>query len=559
MQRHLYSKMSNAKHILPLLLLSVAAVCLTAQPNSTASRQDSLKGSVGPERDWWNILHYDLVLELDQTTRTIAGYNTITYEVSSPKPHPAKMQIDLQGPLHIDSIQSGKLSLSFTREGNVWWVQVPPEQGKEHRITIYYSGTPKTSYNPPYDGGVSWVKDSLDRPWISVSCQMVGGSVWYPCKDHYSEEPERGASLTLIVDDSLQVVGNGRLTAREKRPAGKTVHTWAVVNPINNYGLTFYIGHYTELTDTYAGEKGDLDMSYWVLDYNRQKAISHMIPEVNKTMRAFEKWWGPYPFYEDGFKMVESSYIGMEHQSAVAYGNQFKKGRFRFNNLTALDLETDRLIVHEMAHEWFGNNLTMSDIADRWVQEGFAAYGEELFIEEILGREAGRQFFITRHQKRVKNEQPLISAYGIFQDAGPDMYYKSWAIVHSLREMVNDDEKFRQYLRGLNQTFYHQTLYSRQLEAYTSTFFGRDFGPFFDQYLRHATLPVLEYRIEGNKLQYRLQAAVRDLAIPVKLLAAAPFWLEATTNWQETKLPELLPGQTLTVDPNLLLELRRLD
>jgi aminopeptidase N len=545
------------KKQLILLLLSLPTIISTAQDAFKPVGQDSLKGTITKERVWWDVQHYDISLDIDFDKRRIVGKNTIDFRVIQ-NPHSQFMQIDLQEPLSIDSIKTGEAKLQFKRYGAAYIIDVSKLSEEIGKLDIYYSGTPKESKNPPYDGGFVWAKDSLNREWISVTCQMVGGSIWYPCKDHYSEEPDRGASLTISINDSLGVlIGNGRLKSR-RSTNGKTEYTWAVTNPINNYGISFYIGKYVNINEVYQGEKGELDLNFWVLDYNRNKAISHLIPETIKTIKVFEKWFGPYPFYEDGLKMVESSYIGMEHQSAVAYGNKFKKGRFSFKNLTELDLQTDRLIVHELAHEWFGNNITMSDIADRWVQEGFAAYGEELFIEELLGREAGLDFYLTRLPNKIKNKYPLISDYGVFKDAGPDMYFKGWAIIHMLREIINDDAIFQGFIRAINQKFYHQTIYSQQLEEFCSNYFKRDFSKYFDQYLRFPSIPIFEYILTDNKLKFRLVADVKNLEIPIKLNSPNK-WINATTGWQEIKLKVNEMLKPLSVDANFLIDVRRVD
>ena len=544
-----------------LKIVSVSALLFitlfsVAQHKFEITSPDSLKGSITSERAWWDVLHYDITLDIDFESHSIQGKNTIRFKVLPERSTPY-MQIDLQAPLNIDSMLMDGKKLAFERLGAAYMALVPDQTTDQNTIDIYYSGTPKESTNAPYDGGFVWTKDSLNRDWISVACQLVGGSIWYPCKDHYSEEPDEGASVTLSINDSLGVViGNGRLM-KESKLEDKTTYTWAVSSPINNYGISFYIGHYVNLHQEYAGTAGPLDLDFWVLDYNRDKAISHLIPESIKTLKAFEKWLGPFPFYEDGFKMVESSYIGMEHQSAIAYGNKFKKGRFSFKNLTALDMQTDRLIVHELAHEWFGNNITMSDMADRWVQEGFAAYGEELFIEDQLGRDAGREFFVTRLPNKIKNTQPLISEYGVFKDAGRDMYFKGWAIIHMLREMVNDDAKFQAYLHALNKEFYHKTIYSRDLEQFSSRYFETDLGPYFDQYLRYPEVPVLEYRIEKKKISYRLVADV-SLEMPIRL-SEPDEWVNASSEWKSFKLKSSTSLESLIIDPNFLLEAKKVD
>lgn len=541
-----------------ILILTHEVTISMAQDAFRPIRQDSLKGTITKERLWWDVQRYDICLEIDFINKKIVGKNTIDYRVVQ-ESHSEFMQIDLQEPLSIDSIKAGETKLPCKRFGATYIVGAPKPNEEKGQVVIYYSGNPKESINPPYDGGFIWSKDSLGHDWISVACQMVGGSVWYPCKDHYSEEPDQGASLTISINDSLGVVvGNGRLKSRRNRPDGKKEYTWSVSAPINNYGISFYIGNYVNISKEYEGKKGQLDLDFWVLDYNHDKAVRHLIPEAMKTLKVFEKWFGPFPFYEDGFKMVESSYIGMEHQSAVAYGNKFKMGRFSFKNLTALDLQTDRLIVHELAHEWFGNNITMSDLADRWVQEGFAAYGEELFIEELLGRNVGRYFFLNRIPNKIKHNYPLVSEHGVFKDAGPDMYFKGWAIIHMLREIINDDIEFQSFLQNLNQKFYHQTIYSWQLEAFCSIFFKKDFSKYFNQYLRFPTVPILEYSIKGNKLKYRLIADVAGLEIPIKL-TSPEIWITATTQWTEIKLKKREMLKPLSVDPNFLLDVKSVD
>lgn len=549
--------MTTAKALITLLLTSPTVISM-AQDSFKPIRQDSLKGTITKERLWWDVQHYDIRIEIDFEKRKIVGKNTIDFNVVQ-KPHSQFMQIDLQEPLSIDSIKVGEIKLQFKRYGAAYIIDAPELSEEKGKLDIYYSGTPKESISPPFDGGLVWAKDSLNREWISVACQLVGGSIWYPCKDHYSEEPERGASLTISLNDSLGVaIGNGRLKSQKTSSNNNIEYTWAVTNPINNYGISFYIGNYVNIHEIYQGEKGRLDLDFWILDYNRNKAIRHLIPETIKTIKTFEKWFGPYPFYEDGLKMVESSYIGMEHQSAIAYGNKFKKGRFSFKNLTDLDLQTDRLIVHELAHEWFGNNITMADMADRWVQEGFAAYGEELFIEELLGRNAGRDFYLTRLPNKVKNEYPLISDYGVFKDAGPDMYYKGWAIIHMLREIINDDTKFQAFLRALNQRFYHKTIYSQQLEEFCSDYFKKDFSKYFDQYLRFPSIPILEYSFTDTKFKFRLVTNVKNLEIPIKLNSPDQ-WINATTNWKEIKLKRNEMLKPLSVDPNFLIDIKRIE
>ncbi|MEM9720463.1 MAG: M1 family metallopeptidase [Bacteroidota bacterium] len=466
------------------------------------------------------------------------------------------MQIDLQAPLQIDSAWINDTQVSFEKFHFAWFIQVPDSIKKQNTLTLYYSGRPKESNSPPWDGGFIWEIDSLHRPWISVACQMVGGSVWFPCKDHYSEEPDKGVTLSITVPNALMAVGNGRLIETHSFEQ-KTTYTWQVRNPINNYGIAFYVGNYIKLQEVFKGEMGNLEMTYWVLDYNEEKAKSYLIPETAKTMTALEHWFGPYPFYEDGFQMVESSYIGMEHQSAIAYGNQFRKGRRGFNTLDDLNYLTDRLIVHEMAHEWFGNNITMGDLADRWVQEGFAALGEELMVEYYFGRDTATQFYLTRRKNKIKHKDPLIGTYGIWQDAGRDMYYKGWAIANMLRAIASDEEVFRSMLRQLNVRFRHKTIYSKDLERFLSGYLSEKLDSFFDQYLRKAQIPVLEYEMGPNWLKYRLIAEVVKIEMPVDIIQPIRTRLSCTSHWQQIDIDGIREGDSLVVDPFFLIEARR--
>jgi len=529
--------------------LLFSSFSLFAQP----TRQDTLKGSITPERKWWDVLHYDLTIRPDYLTRTVTGRNIIEYRVVGPGHHPAEMQIDLQDPLVIDSAFVEGRRLALRKDGNAWFAKMPSgPSGSVQRVTLYYSGKPRESVHAPWDGGLIWTKDSLGRPWMAVACQLIGSSVWYPCKVHLSDEPDNGATISVVVPDTLVGVSNGRLQKRLANGDGTTTWRWVVVDPINNYGITFYIGKYVPVPDSLHGEKGVLPMHYWVLDYSKVRAETYLSGEVHRTLPAFESWFGPYPFYEDGFKMVEAPYIGMEHQSAVGYGNHFMLGRFGAKRLTPWDWKVDRMVTHENAHEWFGNSITAKDPADRWLQEGFAACAEELAVESFYGRKAAEEFYHdrTRHggDSLWINDKPVISEYNIFKDAGDGMYLQGWELIHMIRAIVNDDVKFRKLLRGLSAEFYHQTVTSAQVEQYISRASGFDFSRLFDQYLRTAGLPVLEYSLEGNFLSYRLAQCLPGLTIPLKTHWTGDKWLYTTTSWQEVMLHGPPPEDDLQID-----------
>lgn len=489
------------------------------------TRADTLRGTINAERAWWDVLRYDITIKPDYNSKTLLGSNNIQYKVLS-NHHPLVMQIDLQEPLVIDSILfNSKTKLQYTRDGNAWHVKVPKQKaGSVNNVLVYYHGKVHEAIRPPWDGGFIWEKDSLGNPWISVACQGIGASIWYPNKDHQSDEPDNGASLTMIVPDTLVAVSNGRLISKQNNHDGTETYKWAVVNPINNYDISAYIGKYINFSEVYKGEKGNLDVNYWVLSYNLQKAKSHMVPEVHRMLESHEYWLGPYPFYEDGYKIVEAPHLGMEHQSAIAYGNKYQYGYADRPN-TGWVTKWDAIIVHESGHEWFGNNITSKDIADMWVHEGFTTYSEVLFTEYWYGTEAGNEYNYEL-RSMIGNQFPVIGYYGVNDDiAGRngDMYPKGANLLHTIRHSMDNDSLFRMILRGLNKTFYHQTVTSKQIENYISQQSGFDYSKVFDQYLRNTEIPQLEYYFSPDKKKvfYRYTNCIKGFDLPLVLQSDA--------------------------------------
>jgi aminopeptidase N len=366
------------------------------------THQDTLRGTIGPERAWWDVLRYDISVTPDYNKKSITGRTTIQYKVL-PNQKSDYLQIDLQKPLNIDTLfYDDKLYINYPgkpyyNEGNVWHIPLPKAQVNSiHSISIAYHGNPRIAVRAPWDGGWIFTRDEKGRPWMTVACQGLGASVWYPCKDHQSDEPDNGATLSVTVVDSLVAVGNGRLKNKTSTN-GMTTWIWEVKNPINSYNLVPYIGKYVNFTDTLAGEKGTLDCSYWVLDYNLDKAKKQFGRDVKPMLHCFEYWMGPYPFYEDSYKLVESSHLGMEHQSATAYGNHYMNGYYSGGQGFDLSgsgwgMKWDYIIIHESGHEWFANNITTNDIADMWVHEGFTDYSEPLFVECQYGKKAADEY-----------------------------------------------------------------------------------------------------------------------------------------------------------------------
>lgn len=516
------------------------------------SKQDTLRGTITPERAWWDVTKYDITVQPDFKTKTIRGSNVISFTALSAG---KKMQIDLQEPLGITAVTQGSEKLKFYRLRNVYYIEfdgtIPA--GTATRIHIFYHGKPREAVNAPWDGGWIWKKDSLDNPWMSVACQILGGSVWYPCKDHQADEPD-SATLNIVVPDTLIGVGNGRLRAKTPDKKNRTVtYSWSVVNPINNYNIIPYIGKYVNWNESYDGEKGKLDLSYWVLAQNEQKARSQFT-QARTMLECFEHWFGPYPFYEDGYKLVESPHLGMEHQSAIAYGNGFKNGYLGKDlSETGWGKKWDFIIVHESGHEWFANNITTKDVADMWVHEGFTNYSEVLYTECQFGKEAGNEYCQGLRSK-IANDRPVIGYYGVNKEGSGDMYFKGSNLVHMIRQIINNDEKFRQLLRDLNKDFYHQTTTSSEVEKYISRETGTDLSKVFDQYLRTTDIPVLEYRFEAGRLNFRWTNCVKGFDMPLKIFAGHEVWLQPSEEWQGISVE----STTLTVDPNFYVSSRKI-
>ncbi|MEJ7626916.1 MAG: M1 family metallopeptidase [Ferruginibacter sp.] len=546
-----------------ITLLTISSIQLYAQPlnqKKVFNRQDTLRGTNGEFRKNWDVLHYEITVKPDYNTKTIIGNNRMTFYDNGAY----LMQVDLQQPMILDSAINGIRQLPIRREGNVYWVLLRDTLNRQkikigqNAVTFYFHGKPVEAKRPPWDGGWIWKKDKLGRPWMSVACQGLGASVWYPCKDIQSDEPDKGATLNIIVPDTLMAIGNGRMKSKETAGNGYMLYSWTVKNPINNYNIVPYIGKYTHFSETYPGEKGKLDLDYWVLDYNSDTA-KKQFADVPRMLKAFEHWFGPYPFYEDGFKLVESPHLGMEHQSAIAYGNNYQKG-YRGSDLsgTGWGMKWDFIIVHESGHEWFANNITTNDIADMWVHEGFTNYSETLFTDYFYGTAAGNEYVIGT-RKAISNDIPIIGLYGLNKEGSGDMYYKAGNMLHSIRQVIDNDKKFRNILRGLNKNFYHKTVTTQQVESYISSHSKKDFSRVFEQYLRTVKIPVLEYKINGTLLSYRYTNCVSGFNLPLKvsLDAKKEKWLKPTTDWKTLTLSPLYDGSTFKVNENFFVEVKK--
>jgi len=534
--------------------LILSPLLSSAQKQTTFTHADTLRGAVTPERAWWDLTYYHLNVTPNAKDSTLSGSTVINYQVLEQK---QIIQVDLQEPLQIEKVIQDGQTQSYKRDGNAFFITLTKKQekGKSESIEVFYSGRPRLAKRPPWDGGVQWVPDGKGNTIISTSCQGLGSSVWWPCKDHMYDEPD-SMMVSITVPKAVMDVSNGKLRSVVENNDSTHTFNWAVVNPINNYGVNMNVAPYVSWSETYKGEKGDLPVSFYVYPENLEKA-KVQFDQANKMLKAFEHWFGPYPFYEDGYKLVEVPYLGMEHQSSVTYGNGYKMGYLgRDLSKTGWGLKWDFIIIHESGHEWFANNITYKDVANMWIHESFTNYSENLYTEFYFGKDAGADYVIGT-RALIANDIPIIGTYHVNQEGSRDMYYKGGNMLHTIRQVVNNDEKWRQILRGLNKTFYHQTVESKQIEDYVSKNAGRDISKIFDQYLRDTRIPVLEYSFKGNSVQYRWGNVVTgfDMPVKIKLADGKDQFVYPTTDWKTLKTKG---EKTLTIDRNFYVESKSL-
>ena len=522
------------KRMIFSLVTAVALQTMTMAQIPKFTHQDTLRGSITPERSWWDLKYYHLDIIVNPSDSTITGSNTVIYKVLTPG---KVMQIDLQNPMKLfKAVQNGK-SLNIVKDGNAHFIQFIDiqEQGAINSVILTYGGRPKISARPPWEGGITWKKDKNNLPFIASSCQGDGASLWWPCKDHMYDKPD-SMLISVNVPANLTDVSNGRLRKVETLKNKTKTYHWFVSNPISNYCVNINIGDYVHFGEKFNGEKGVLDCDYWVLKQNLEKAKVHFA-QVTQMLKAFEYWFGPYPFYEDSYKLVDAPYLGMEHQSSVTYGNGYQNG-YLGNDLsgTGWGEKWDFIIVHESGHEWFANNITYSDVADMWIHESFTNYAENLFVEYYYGKEAGSEYCLGT-RKRIRNDKPIVGIYNVNYEGSGDMYYKGGNMFHTLRQIVNDDTKWREILRGINKDFYHQVVTGAQIENYLSEKTGTNLKPFFDQYLRDVRIPVFEYYIKNSELFFRWNNCVPGFNMPMRITVSGDIKeLKPTSGWTSIKV-----------------------
>ncbi len=518
-------------------LIGLVAFQANAQLNTSHySRADSLRGNLTPFRTCYDINYYHLDVKVDVDKKLISGSNLFKFTATQDF---KRLQFDLFDNLTIEKILYQGKELPYKREFNAVYIDFPAEilKGSLDEFTVFYSGSPIIAKNAPWDGGFVFSKDKDGKPWVAVACQGLGASSWWPTKDHQADEVD-SMMISISVPKGLMDVSNGRLRSTENLPDGYTKYNWFVSYPINNYTVTLNIADYAHFNDEYNGKNGKLTLDYYVLPENLEKAQKQFSENVKPMLSCFEHWFGPYPFYRDGYKLIETPYLGMEHQSAIAYGNKYQNGYLgRDLSGTGLGLTWDYIIVHESGHEWFGNNITSKDIADMWIHEGFTMYSEGLFIECNQGKAAGIKY-LNGVRKNIRNDSPIIGPYNVNKEGSGDMYYKGANMLLTIRSIINNDEKWLKILHGLNKDFGLKTTTTEEVVNYINKKSGKNLTKVFDQYLRYAKIPLLQYKkADDGTISYHWQTIVKDFDMPIGIKDGDKYiWIKPTSKWKSIKV-----------------------
>ncbi|MHA3787162.1 M1 family metallopeptidase [Flavobacterium hauense] len=536
-----------------VLIATVTLLGIYTASAQNYTRRDSLQGGLRPERTSFDVQRYDLNIKIDPDKKFISGYNDITFKVVE---NTSKIQLDLFDNMKIDSIVVKGNKTTYKRDNDAVFISFakPLQKGSEEKLRFYYSGNPIIAKNAPWDGGFVFKKDSDGKPWIGVAVQGDGSSIWYPVKDHQTDEPDKGATIKVAVPNGLMNVSNGRFTGSEDLKNGYTRWDWEVKNPINNYDITVNVADYVHIHD----KLDDLDLDYYVLRKNEAKARKQF-EEVKPMMQCFQSKFGKYPFAEDGYKLVETPYLGMEHQSAVAYGNHYMKGYMGSDMTgTGIGLLFDYIIIHETGHEWFGNSITSKDIADMWIHEGFTTYSETVYVECQYGYDKAMEY-IGGQQRNSMNMKPVIGVFGVNKPGSGDMYYKGAAMLNTLRHVVNDDKKWWDVILNYSLMYKKDIIETETVVNYFNNKTAMNLTPIFDQYLRYKNIPKLEVKLKNKSLEYRWVTDVKDFAMPVGItINGIPARLNATNEWQTVKV-EASDIDAVQVEKNkYYVELKRL-
>ena len=500
------------KQINKLLYLSVAFLAFQSISAQNFTRKDSLQGGLRPERTSYDVLRYDLNIKVNIDEKFISGYNDVTFKVISDT---KKIQLDLFENMKVDSIIYNSKRLDYKRDFNAVFINFTNDlkAGNSEKIRFYYSGKPLIAKNAPWDGGFVFKKDKAGKPWIGVAVQGTGASLWYPVKDSQSDEPDNGASIKVAVPNGVMNVSNGKFLGSEDLKNGYTRWDWEVKSPINTYDITLNIADYAHIHDS----MNDLSLDYYVLKENEEKARKQF-EQVKPMITCFESKFGKYPFTQDGYKLVETPYLGMEHQSAVAYGNKYKNG-YLGNDLsqTGVGLLFDYILIHESGHEWFGNSITSKDIADMWIHEGFTQYTEVAYIDCLYGAQKAK-LYVNGLRGNVRNDKPIIGNYGVNSEGSGDMYPKGALLLNTIKNIVNDDAKWWKMLLKYSETYRHKIIDTETVVHFFNTESGINLTPVFNQYLRYPAIPELVIKKNKKNFEYRWKTMQPNFNMPVDVV-----------------------------------------
>jgi len=494
------------------------------------TRRDSLQGGLRLERTCYDVQRYDLNITINPEERTIVGFNDISFKVVEKS---AKIQVDLFENMKVDSIVFNAKKLEYKREYDAIFIDFPNDLtiNSSEKIRFYYSGKPKVAKNAPWDGGFVFKKDKQGKHWIGVAVQGTGASLWYPVKDSQTDEPDLGSTIKVAIPNGLMNVSNGRFKGSEDLKNGYTRWDWEVKNPINNYDITVNIADYAHIHDNHNG----LDLDYYVLRENEETAKKHF-EEVKPMMDCFQSKFGKYPFAEDGYKLVETPYLGMEHQSAVAYGNKYKKGYMGSDlSMTGVGLLFDYITIHESGHEWFGNSITSKDISDMWIHEGFTQYTEIVFIECQFGYEKAMKY-AKGLQRNVRNDRPIIGTCCVNHEGSGDMYPKGALLLNTLRHVINNDELWWKIILKYSETYRHKIIDTPTVIAFFNQESSMNLTPIFNQYLSYKKIPALELKLNKKKLEFQWKTDVTDFNMPIDIkVNGKEIRIEPTNKWKKSK------------------------
>lgn len=533
------------KYLFSILLVG-ATLSACAQNDSYNAyrfgRADTLRGMLRPERTCYDVTFYELDIRVDPRKKWIGGYVDIHYKAMEDF---KTLQIDMYANMEVSHILFQDKRLTFRREYDAVFVDFPQQRkGAAGTFRVQYQGTPREAPNAPWDGGFVWSKDRLGNHWIGVACEGEGASLWWPNKDHLSDEPDSMA-IRIAVPAGYTCVANGNLRQTVK-DGEYTRYDWFVSYPINNYNVTLNIGKYVHFSDTYTAKDGEkLALDYYVMPYNEKKAKEHF-KQVHSVLACYEHYFDKYPFWRDGFALVETPYLGMEHQGAIAYGNKYMRGYL--GGMIPKGMDWDYIIVHETGHEYFGNSISCNDIAEMWIHESFTTYMEALYVEHTYNYEQAVGYLVSQ-LPYIRNREPIIGPLDVNFDKwqGSDHYYKGAWILHTLRNTLRDNKKWFELLKGFYRKHALSNIVSRDFFNYVNTFTGRNYDAFFEQYFYNAPLPEFEYELEAKgancRIRYKWTADVPGFNMPIMVGKKGAYeWLSPTSEWQTAVIKNVSPA-----------------